>query len=72
MALFWSLPSISESLGNIFIGVLHSVPQTTILGKRQFLCGFGDFSSLAQKLPFWDKSYRFRDINCRFKDKSPV
>ncbi len=58
-----------EILGNI--GALHSVPQTTILGKRQFPCGFADFSSLGQKLPFRDKSYHFRDINCRFKDKSP-
>ncbi len=54
-----------------FIGAFHSVPQTTILGKRKFLCGFGGFSPLGQKLPFWDKSYRFRDINYRLQDKSP-
>ncbi len=33
-------------------------------GFRLLLCGFGDFSSLGQKLPFWDES-------CRFEEKSP-
>ncbi len=31
--------------------------------------GCGKYLSLGQKLPFWDNSCRFRDINCRLEDK---
>ncbi len=50
--------------------------QTAVLGKNSRFRGdifvraiFVELSSLRQKLPFWDKSYRFQDINCRFGDK---
>ncbi len=71
MALFLSVPCMLDILGISYMDTLHSVSSTTIWGKRQFLCGFGDFSSLGQKLPFWNKRCRFRDINCRFEDKLP-
>ncbi len=51
----------------MFIGALHSVPQTTLMGKRQFLCGFVDFSSLGQKLPFLGIKTAVLRINHRFR-----
>ncbi len=71
VALFWSLPCILEILINIFVTALHSVPWTTILEKKAIFVRFRRSFIVGTKNESWDKSYRFRDINCRFKDKSP-
>ncbi len=40
-------------------------------GKKAIFVRFRRVFIVGTKIAIWDKSYRFRDINCRFKDKSP-
>ncbi len=40
-------------------------------GKKAIFVRFRRLFIDGTKIAIWDKSYRFRDINCRFEDKSP-
>ncbi len=41
------------------------------IGKKAIFVRFRRFLIVGTKIAIWNKSYRFRDINCRFEDKSP-